>query len=225
MRLNNHDSSVLKALSFSARLLAAASVICLPLLAGPENGPSEPGRSGSAGSGSPGNTVAGDETIGTLPAFGPDVPFDLVRYFMDGQANLVLQGNRIDVLTAILDVRGTTVATIQVLDDATDTVRYTFHGSPRIALDPSILASGLVTVGMRIPRSYGAAEADLQLGARDLATVSLTPGFQRLPVDALAAAGVLERQTFVAETSNATGAHTRLAARITRGALLLEQSH
>lgn len=226
MRPTHHESGATerRGILFAARLLTAASILCLPLLAGTESGPGT-GRSGAPGNGSPGSTVAGDETIGTLPAYGPDVPFDLVRYFMDAQANLVLQGNRFDVLSSILGVRGPTVATIQVLDVATDTVRYTFHGSPQIALDPAMLASGLVRVGIRVPRTYGEAEAKLALGGRTMATTDLAPGVQLLPLVELTASGALERRTFTADAGNLTGLQTRIAARLARGVVLLEQTH
>lgn len=226
MRPNQlNRSSVLSArLAAFARLFTAACVLSMPLLAS-DPGPGGPDRSGTPGTGTSGGSVAGDETIGTLPSQGPDVPFELVRFVMDHQANVILQGNRWDVLSAIVGVRGSTVATVQVIDAANDVVRFTFHGTPQILLDRASLESGSVVVGVRVPRGYGDAVAATALGGRTVATSTPLAGAQSLPVGEFLTAGMLESRTLTTEVHNGTGAFSRITARAARGVVVVQQTH
>lgn len=227
MRLIQFDSSSVPngRLAVFARLFAAACVLSMPLLAFSDPGPGGPDRSVPPGSGSSGGSVAGDETIGTLPSQGPDVPFELVRFVMDHQANVFLQGNRWDVLSAIVGVRGSTVATVQVIDAANDVLRFTFHGTPQLLLDRAALESGALVVGVRVPRGYGDAVAATTLAGRTVSISTPTAGAQTLPVGAFLTAGLLDSRTLSTEVQNGTGAFSRITVRSTRGVVVVQQSH
>jgi hypothetical protein len=226
MRLTNlHTSSTCTGRFLAlTRLLGAACALSMPLLAGDAGG-GGPDRAAPPGSGSSGGTVAGDETIGTLPQLGPDMPFDLVRFVMDQQANVFLQGHRADVLSAIVHVRGATVATLRVLDATNDIVRFTFHGTPQLVLDRAALESGALQIGVRAPQTYGSGSIEVALGGRTLSSADFGPGALRLPVGELAASGLLDRRTLSTHAANSSGARTTIVTRAVRGVVVVEQAH
>lgn len=172
-----------------------------------------------------GNQMAGDETIGTLPILGPPSPIDLVRFLLDRQASTFIEGNRFDLFSSIVAVEGRTVATIEVLDTNTDTVRITFHGSPRLLLDRAMVEAGAVQFGVSVPSLFGQGQIQMQLGARRFAAQALATGTQNLPISALVAAGHLTRRRLTFAIDGSDGRRTDLLVRTTSQFVVLEQSH
>src|SRR5262245_35091841 len=99
------------------RTLCALALVAAPVLAleDPSGGGGGTTRNAPPSNGS-GGQVAGDETVGTLPIQGPPEPFDLLRYLRDERASVSLEGSRIDLLSAIVNIEGRTMATVEILD-------------------------------------------------------------------------------------------------------------
>lgn len=178
---------------------------------------------GGGGTGS-GNEVAGDETVGTLPIVGPTAPFDLLRFLMDREASLYLEGHRLDLYLAIVSVEGRMAATLRVIDPATDTVRVTFHGRPRLALDRSAIESGALRIGVDVPVAFGQGAVQTQIGARALAPAAILPGALELPSAPFTSTNLLQRR-LAFEFHGEDGAHTVLGFRSTRRFLIVDQAH
>ena len=204
----------------AGRALTALALATAPVLA--IESPSSAERPTNSTTDAP--SVFGDETIGTLPIFAPPPLFDLLRFLMDREANLYLEGNRFDLFSSIVNVEGRTVATLELVDAATDTVRVTFHGRPHLVLDRSMVDAGAIRVGVNVPMEFGQGGLRAFVGQRVGAEQVLSHGAQEL---ALAGLGVTSpaapRRGFVLDGQN--GAHTVLAVHATRRYLILDQTH
>jgi hypothetical protein len=121
-------------------------------------------------------TLAGDETIGSLPILGPAQAFGLVDAFHDANACLYVQGQRFDVLNTVAGYLGSGLATLEVLDDVTDTVRVVFHGQTTLKLDRELVDLGLVELGIETPLDFGSVVIQAKFHHRALPQHELTAG-------------------------------------------------
>lgn len=214
-----------RALEGALRALLVLGFATFPVLA--FDAPAGAGLPPSAGGGGTGgsNEVAGDETIGTLPIVGPTAPFDLLRSIVEREPCFYLEGNRLDLFGAIVSVAGRTVATLRMIDPATDTVRVTFHGRPRLVLDRAAIDSGALGFGIDVPTAFGQGAVQSQLGARALAPAAIGPGVHELPSAPFAASNLLLQRRLEYELLGQDGAHTVLGLRATRRYLIVDQTH
>lgn len=201
------------------RITAAIALAAAPLLA--LEAPTLAERSLSTSSDT--SSVAGDETIGTLPIFAPPA-FDLLRFLLDPQASVYLQGNRLDLMSSIVRVEGRTAATLEVLDAETDTVRVVFHGRPHLVLDREMVNSGAVVVGVEVPAAGGARQLRAFQGARTSSPERLSVGGHELAVAGLGVDSASSPRRGVV-LDGPGGLHTVLAIRATRQYVILDQAH
>lgn len=204
----------------AGRFLTALALMVAPLLA--LETPSSGQRSPSSTTDSP--SVFGDETVGTLPIFAPPPAFDLLRFLMDREASLYLEGNRLDVLSSIVQLEGRTVATLELLDVDTDTVRVTFHGRPRLVLDRAMIEAGALRVGVNVPAAFGQGSVRTFQGHRFGVAQDTVHGALELPFAGLGVVGATApRRGLVFDGQD--GAHTVIAFQTTRRYLILDQAH
>lgn len=176
--------------------------------------------------GTSGSDASDDETVGTLPIIGGGSnTFEYHRYLHDVRPSFYLQGNSLDVLSAISSIGGRFVVTLAIVDPNLDVIRLTFHGAPRLALDRAIFEEAQLDVGLSTPRSFGSTGVVMSGGESGCESQTVNPGLTPLPVGALATAGPSSSAGFRWMVENKAGLRTALEVRVTRRFVVLTQSH
>lgn len=167
--------------------------------------------------------ASGDETIGTLPALNEGLP--LTRAWDDPHAAFYLEGRFEDVWSALVEIRGGTSVTFQLVDPRAHRVRLVFHGRVQLLLDRQAVRSASIDIGMAVPQTLGPASATVGLlGSRAASTAAL-PGFTALPVQALDASGALLTTPLRASVESAGGLRTIVHVASGREIVSLTQIH
>jgi hypothetical protein len=169
--------------------------------------------------------LAGDETIGILPILAPAPVFNLVDYFYETNACLYVQGQRFDVMTTVVGSIGSAVATLEVLDAATDTVRVVFHGRAQLKLDRQFIDLGLVDVGIVAPLGFGSGVIKSSFHDRVLPEQNLTPGASAFSPALISATRAYQGRIAHLVAAGQTDGFTSFALRSTRRFLFVAQAH
>jgi hypothetical protein len=109
-------------------------------------------NTGSGGGGGSGGFSADDETVGTLPSYGPGNGLDLYRLGVALRPSLCLQGRIGDIQNALVWVRGDPRAVVESVGPE-GMVRITLLGDVQVMLDRSYVATGDVVVALAVPRA------------------------------------------------------------------------
>lgn len=168
-------------------------------------------------------TLAGDETIGIMPIQGPAQAFDLVDAFHDANACLYVQGQRFDVLSTVADCLGTGLATLDVVDDATDTIRVVFHGQTTLKLDRALVDLGLVELGIETPADFGIGVIRAKFHLRTLPEQELSSGTRAFAPALIAATHMHQGRFLRMSAKGANSAVTSLSMRSSRYFLYVAQ--
>lgn len=167
--------------------------------------------------------AAGDETIGTLPALNEGLP--ITRAWDDPHAAFYLEGRFEDVWSALVDVRGGTSVTFQLVDPRAHRVRLVFHGRVQLVLDRQAVRSASIEIGMAVPQTLGPASTTVGLlGSRAAATMAL-PGFTTLPVQPHDASGALQSTPLRALVESTGGLRTIVHVASGRETVSITQMH
>lgn len=167
--------------------------------------------------------VAGDETIGSLPILTPPPLFDVVDYFHEANASFYVQGQRFDVLNAIVESLGAGVATIDVLDAASDTVRVVFHGRALLKLDRAYVDLGIVEIGLATPFDFGSGVIHAKFNQRELPAQELGAGASAFSPALLAATHAYQGRRLYVAASGPNSGVTSLTMRSSRHFLSVDQ--
>lgn len=169
--------------------------------------------------------LVGDETIGILPILAPVPAFDVVDYFYETNACLYVQGQRFDVMNTVVASLGSAVATIEVLDAVTDTVRVVFHGRTQLKLDREFIDLGLVHIGVVAPLGFGEGVIKSSFHDRVLPEQLLTPGASAFSPALISATRVYQGRIARLVAAGQADGFTSFALRSTRRFLFVAQVH
>jgi hypothetical protein len=212
---------------------AAALALCAPIALAPSALADAAGNSGANGKGSAGG---GDEGIGSLPSMygGPGVFTpgssstgaaigSALSKFDAGAPNLWIEGPLGVLVDSIENAWGNGYVTIQPRR-GTDRVRLYFHGQIKVAIEPTVFESGLVSAGVWLsPLFQGGIAAIEWNGAWSIPT-AVGSGVD-LPIAAAAHIGLF-RQGGVTLHLGAPKAHKQsaLAIQAQHGLLIFSQT-
>jgi hypothetical protein len=169
------------------------------------------------------DSASGDETVGTLPSVAEDNGFDFLggpglsnlRGF-DPDGSLTFEGRAADIAVLLARTRGGGLSALELLD--ADHMRLRLLGDFRVAVPPELLSRLKTTLRV-------AGSLEVQISWRQRSSTFLLGGGSEfgIPLAALAGSGELQRVPLQIESVNLSRVHTRLAARMEAGLLVLTQ--